>query len=503
MMSSYRQHAGGIVQAMQTSPALEPSRWNGRIFSGTWTEPRGGGHDVLEKATGTVLTRVGIATPADIAVAAKAAAAAQPAWAATPPRDRAAIFRKAIAFFEAHAEELAHFIARETGGLIAKGQFEIGEVVVQLQLAASLILQPQGVVLPSAPGRLNYAKRVPHGVVGVISPFNFPLLLSMRSVAPALALGNAIVLKPDPQTAVTGGFFIARAFEDAGLPPGVLQVLPGAADAGEAMCTDPNIRMIAFTGSTTAGRRVGELAGKHLKKVALELGGKNSLIILDDADLDRAASNVAWGAYFHQGQICMATGRVLVHEAIAAELTQRLVTKANHLPVGDPTSGQVALGPLVNERQRDRVHAIVQDAIKEGATLEAGGTFERLFYKPTVLSGVRSTMRAFREEVFGPVANIITFRTDDEAVALANDTEYGLSTAVISRAIGRAMAIGDRLNSGIVHINDQTVNDEATNPFGGRGASGNGGSMGGPSDFDEYTQWKWVTVKDQAPLYPF
>jgi benzaldehyde dehydrogenase (NAD) len=261
--------------------------------------------------------------------------------------------------------------------------------------------------------------------------------------------------------------------------------------------------MVTFTGSTAAGRRVGELCGKHLKKVALELGGKNSLIILDDADLDRAASNVAWGAYFHQGQVCMSTGRVLVHAKIAAELTQRVVAKANHLPVGDPATGQVALGPLINERQRDRVHAIVQDAVREGAVLEAGGTYDKLFYKPTVLSAVRPTMRAFREEVFGPVANILTFQTDDEAIALANDTDYGLSGAIISKSIGRAMAIGDRLHTGLVHINDQTVNDESTNPFGGRGSSGNGGAMGGPADLDEYTQWKWVTIKDEAPAYPF
>jgi benzaldehyde dehydrogenase (NAD) len=484
-------------------PAFEHSRWNGRIFNGAWTPPKGGDLDVLDKASGAVVTRVGQANAADVAAAAKAAAAAQPAWAATPPRERAAIFRKVLAFFEANAEEMAQLISRETGGIMPKAQFEIGEVITQLQLAASHILAPQGVVLPSAPGRLNYAKRVPHGVVGVISPFNFPLLLSMRSTAPALAVGNAVVLKPDLQTPLTGGFFIARAFEEAGLPAGVLQVLPGGAEAGEAMCTDPNIRMISFTGSTAAGRRVGELCGKNLKKVALELGGKNSLIILEDADLDRAASNVAWGAYLHQGQICMATGRVLVHEKIAAELTKRLVTKANHLPAGDPATGQVALGPIINERQRDRVHAIVQDAVKEGAVLEAGGTYDKLFYKPTVLSGVRPTMRAFREEVFGPVANIITFATDDEAVALANDTEYGLSAAVISKSIGRAMAIADRLTSGIVHINDQTVNDESVNPFGGRGASGNGGAMGGPADMDEYTVWRWITIKDEPPIYPF
>jgi benzaldehyde dehydrogenase (NAD) len=325
----------------------------------------------------------------------------------------------------------------------------------------------------------------------------------MRSVAPALAVGNAVVLKPDAQTPVTGGFILALAFQEAGLPSGVLSVLPGDVEAGEALCTDPNIQMISFTGSTATGRRVGELAGKHLKKVALELGGKNSLIILEDADLDLAARNVAWGAYLHQGQICMATGRVLVHEKIAGELTRRLVEKANHLPVGDPAQANVALGPLINERQRDRVHAIVTQAVTEGAKLEAGGTYAALFYQPTVLSGVRSSMRAFREEIFGPVANITTFASDDEAVALANDTEYGLSAAVISSSVGRAMAIADRLKAGLVHVNDQTVNDEVTNPFGGTGASGNHTNMGGPADVGEYTQWRWLTIKDSAPPYPF
>jgi benzaldehyde dehydrogenase (NAD) len=320
----------------------------------------------------------------------------------------------------------------------------------------------------------------------------------MRAVAPALAVGNGVVLKPDAQTPVTGGFILALAFAEAGLPKGVLQVLPGSAEAGEALCTDPNVQMISFTGSTATGRRVGELAGKHLKKVALELGGKNSVIILEDADLDLAAKNVAFGAYLHQGQICMATGRVLVHESIADALTERLVAKAQHLPVGDPATGNV-IGPLINERQRDRVHAIVSQAISEGAQLRAGGTYEGLFYKPTVLRGVRPSMRAFREEVFGPVANITTFASDDEAVALANDTEYGLSAGVLSSSIGRAMAIAERLKVGLVHVNDQTIADEVINPFGGAGASGNHTSMGGPADAGAYTQWRWMTVKGSAP----
>jgi benzaldehyde dehydrogenase (NAD) len=491
------------MQHAEPNRIVTEAPWKGRVFGGTWQEAHGGVRDVIEPASGEALTRTGFADAADVAAAAKAAAAAQPAWARTAPRDRAEIFRNAAAFFQEHAGEIATFIARETGGILPKGQHEVREAILHLHQAAALVLGPQGIVLPSVAGTFSYAKRVPHGVVAVISPFNFPLILSVRSVAPALALGNAVVLKPDAQTPVTGGFFLARAFEHAGLPNGVLHVLPGAAEAGEALCVDRNVGMVCFTGSTATGRRVGELAGKHLKKVALELGGKNSLLVLEDADLDRAASNVAFAAYFHQGQICMSTGRVIVHEKIAADLTRRLADKAAHLPVGDPAKAQVALGPLINERQRDRVHSIVEEAVREGAKLEAGGTYEKLFYKPTVLSGVRPSMRAFKEEVFGPVANVITFRTDDEAVALANDTEYGLSAGILSKSVARAAAIAERLRTGLVHVNDQTVVDEVTNPFGGSGASGNGTRMGGPSDIDEYTQWRWVTVKDDPPVFPF
>ena len=253
--------------------------------------------------------------------------------------------------------------------------------------------------------------------------------------------------------------------------------------------------MIAFTGSPAVGRRIGELAGRHLKKVSLELGGANNLIVLDDADLDAAASAVAFGAWFHQGQICMASNRVLVHEAVAEGMRQRLVGKATHLPVGDGASGQVALGPMIDKKQLDRFDAVVKDSVKAGATLEAGGSFEGLCYKPTVLSGVKPGMRSFDEEPFGPVVNLISFRTDDEAVALANNSQGGLAAAVISKDIARAMAIGERVKAGMVHINDQTVNDECTNPFGGPGLGGNGSAVGGPADIDEYTRWQWVTVR--------
>ena len=483
---------------------LDPAVWNGHIHdSGQWRTPRGGRREVVEPATGGVLWTTGIADAADMDEAIGRAQTAQPAWAAMGPRERAAVFHRAAAVLQQHIDELALVIARETGGIIPKGQHEVREAVTLCQLAAALPMQAQGQVLPSVPGRLSLARRVPHGVVGVISPFNFPLILGLRSVAPALALGNAVVLKPDPRTPVSGGFLMARVFEAAGLPAGLLQVLPGDAAAGEALVSDVRVPMIAFTGSPGVGRRIGELAGRHLKKVSLELGGANSLVILDDADLDLAASSAAFGAWFHQGQICMASNRILVHEAVYDALRERMVAKATHLPVGDGASGMVALGPLIDMKQLQRFDAIVQDSVKAGARLEAGGTHEGLFYKPTVLSGVRPGMRCFDEECFGPVANLIRFRTDDEAVELANHSQGGLAAAVIGRSLARAMAIGQRLRAGMVHINDQTVNDECINPFGGPGIGGNGGSVGGPADIEEYTQWQWITVKDTPPQFPF
>ncbi len=485
-------------------PLLDLAAWTGRVHdSGQWIEPQGGSRDVLEPATGSVLMRSGVANAADMTKAIGGAVAAQVAWAAMPPRDRAAVFHRAAALMQEHFDELALIVTRETGAILPKGQHEIREAITLCQIAAGLPLAAQGLVLPSVPGRMSIARRVPHGVVGVISPFNFPLILGLRSVAPALALGNAVVLKPDTRTPISGGFLMAQVFERAGLPAGLLQVLPGDAPAGEALVTDRRVPMIAFTGSPGVGSRIGELAGKHLKKVSLELGGANSLIILDDADPDLAASNAAWGAWLHQGQICMASNRILVHEAIYPAIKQRLIAKATHLPVGDGASGQVALGPVIDQKQVQRVHAIVQDSIAAGAKLEAGGSHDGLFYKPTVLSNVKPGMRVFDEETFGPVANLIVFRSDDEAVELANNSAGGLAAAVIGKSVGRAMGIAQRLKAGMVHVNDQTVNDECTNPFGGPGIGGNGGSVGGPADIDEYTQWQWITVKDTPPQFPF
>jgi benzaldehyde dehydrogenase (NAD) len=486
-----------------SQPLLDPNQWRGQIFTGSWTEAHAGAYQIIEPATGETLADGGLANADDIYQAAAHASQVQKGWSDTAPRARAAIFRRAAEVLSSNMDELASWVVRETGAILPKGQLEVREAAELLNIAAGMCLETQGVVLPSAAGRLSYAKRIPLGVVGVISPFNFPLILSMRAVAPALAAGNAVILKPDPQTPVSGGYIIAKVLQEAGLAEGLLQVLPGGAEAGNALCSAPEVGMIAFTGSTATGRLVAETAGRHLKKVALELGGKSPLIVLDDADLEVAASNAAWGAFLHQGQICMASGRIFVHDKIAEEFTRRLVEHAGRLPVGNPATDEVAIGPLINESQRDKVHSIVTESVEAGAKLEVGGEFDRLFYKPTVLSNLKPGMRAFKEEVFGPVANVITYSSDDEVITMANDTEYGLSSGIISQDIARAQRIGDQLNSGMLHINDQTVNDECVNPFGGCGCSGNGGNIGGPANWENFSQLRWVTVQGSAHVYPF
>ncbi|TWI50913.1 benzaldehyde dehydrogenase (NAD) [Pseudomonas duriflava] len=485
-----------------TDPLLPFELWNKRLFTGDWQAGPLSPTPVIEPASGNQLGEIANADAQRVNLSSEAASQAQSLWFARPYDERSLVFRKAAQLAETHFDEIVSWIIKESGSTRAKASVETSATIKALHESAGLPSHSQGEILPSTPGRLSLARRRPLGVIGVISPFNFPLYLAIRAVAPALAVGNAVVLKPDPRTAVCGGFVIARLFELAGLPKGLLHVLPGGAEAGEALTSDPNIAMIQFTGSTGAGRKVGEAAGRNLKKVSLELGGKNSLIILDDADLDIALANAAWGVYLHQGQICMATGRLLVHQAIYQTFLERLVAKAKSLTVGNPDTDDVALGPLINSQQRDHAYQLVQAAQHAGARLETGGHYEGLFFQPTVLSGVTADNPVFKQEVFGPVAVVVPFETDEEAIRLANDTEFGLSAAIISKDVGRALKLGERLKTGLLHINDQTVNDEVINPFGGVGASGNGTSIGGAANWEEFTQWQWLTLKGEAPAYP-
>jgi benzaldehyde dehydrogenase (NAD) len=483
---------------------LAESLWSGMVYSDGWREAHGGVRDVVEPATGAKLGTVGIANATDVATAAAGAAKAQRAWAATPFQERAAVLRRAGDIVMANLEELHWWIIREAGSVPAKAGLETHVTAQELYEAATLPSQPFGSLLPSEQPRLSFARKVPVGVVGVIAPFNVAMILGIRSVAPALALGNAVIFKPDPRTAVSGGMSFARIFEEAGLPAGVLHVLPGGADAGEALVADPHVRVISFTGSTAAGRKVGELGARHLKRVHLELGGNSAMVILDDVDVERAASAGAFGSFLHQGQICMTTGRHLVHEKVADQYIELLSAKADALPVGDPAVDQVALGPIIDAAQRDKVHHLVTSSVEGGATLAAGGTFDGLFYRPTVLTNVHKDTPAYANEVFGPVAPVIRFSTIEEAAELAAASEYGLSLGILTRDPLKGLALADLIPTGIVHINDQTVSDEAQIPFGGIRDSGTGSRFGGATaNIDAFTDTQWVTMRSEIPPYPF
>ncbi len=483
---------------------LESGVWQGKIFSNGWVAGSGGTYPVVEPATGGQLGTLGAAAPNDVAEAARKASEAHKAWAATSYQLRAAVLRKAGDLWAQHAEEVSGWLVREAGSVRPKAGFELHMASAECYEASALPSRPYGQVLRSAQPRLSFTRRLPVGVVGVIAPFNVPLVLSIRAVAPALALGNAVLLKPDPRTAVSGGVTLAAIFQEAGLPDGVLHVLPGGVDVGEALVADPHVSVIAFTGSSRGGRAVARLAAEHLKRVHLELGGNSALIVLDDADLEAACSAGAFGSFFHQGQVCMAASRHLVHASVARQYTEILAGKARQLPVGNPATEQVAIGPIIDERQRDQVHRLVTASVSAGATLAAGGTYDKLFYKPTVLADVPTTAPAWVEEIFGPVAPITTFATLDEAARLAADTPYGLSLAIITRDVMKGLAVAEKVPSGLVHINDQTIVDEAQAPFGGVKHSGAGSRIGGAeANVAAFTELQWVTLRSDVARYPF
>jgi benzaldehyde dehydrogenase (NAD) len=483
---------------------MSPDIWTDSIFDGTWRAGGAGVSDVTEPATGQVLGRVGIASLEDVRQAAASAVQAQRAWAATPFEERAAVLRRAGDLWQERRDEIEEWIVRESGSTYAKARVETNRAAQECYEAATLPSMPSGEILASQAGCLSFTRRVPAGPVGVIAPFNYPIILAINSVAPALAMGNAVLLKPDPRTAVGGGVSVVRIFQEAGLPDGVLQLLTGGADIGQAVVEDPDVPTISFTGSTAAGRKVGEIGARHLKRVHLELGGNSAVVVLDDADLDRAVASGAWGSFLHQGQICMTTGRHIVHERIADEYVERLAAKADALRVGDGAAGEVELGPLIDEVQRDKVHAAVTGSVEAGARLVTGGEYDNLFYRPTVLEDMYLDMPAWSQEVFGPVAPVTRFSTLEQAAEIAAATDYGLVFSILTSDVMKGLELADRIPSGVVHVNDQTVGDTAIVPFGGVGVSGNGARFGGPrANLDAFSELQWVSMKAAVPEYPY
>lgn len=477
-------------------------QWDGRAYAGAWVQLQNTA-EVTSPATGETLARIAMATPAEMTETIEVADAAQRDWARRPAEERAELMRRAARILEDEREQLVTWLVAEAGSAQGKAAFEAGLVIDELHLAAATAVMPYGQLLSTPSPRLSLARRRPVGVVGVISPFNFPAILASRSVFPALALGNSVVLKPDPRTSISGGLFLAAVLEAAGFPPGVFAVLPGGADAGGVLVDHPAVPVISFTGSTAAGRAIGERAGRALKRAHLELGGNNAMIVLPDVDVTAAASAGAWGSFLHQGQICMTTGRHLVHADIYEEYTTVLAEKARALFAADPATG-APLGPIIDAKQRDRVHGLVTASVDAGARLLAGGTYQDLFYQPTVLADVRTDHPAYAEEVFGPVAPVLSFEDIDEAVDLVNASEYGLSVSILAGDAFRAYELSDQIDCGILHINDQTVGDESQAPFGGTGASGTGARFGGhEANIEAFTENQWVTMQSRIQAYPF
>ncbi|MEU7527123.1 aldehyde dehydrogenase family protein [Saccharothrix sp. NPDC042600] len=458
--------------------------------------------------TGEVYATVSAAGPEDVAAAVAAADRAFPAWAALGPFARRRILLDAADLLEQRADVAVELMASEVGGTQRWARFNVFLAANVLREAAASVTAPLGDVLSAEePGALGLAVREPVGVVAAFAPWNAPLILGTRAFAAPVAAGNTVVLKPSEEAPLASGLFLADVLRDAGLPPGVLNVVTNApedaAAVGEALIRDPRVRVVNFTGSTGVGRVVGTLAASCLKPAVLELGGKNAIIVLDDADLSHAVDAAVFGVFMNSGQICMSGDRVLVHSSLAAEFTSRFVERVAALPHGDPREPETVIGPLVNAAAASRVAALVADARTKGASvLVGGGEPEGAVHPATVLTGVTPAMEVYAGEAFGPVCAVEAFSSDDEAVALANATEHGLTCGILTENGTRGLVLARRVRTGIVHVNDQSVGDEPQAPFGGVGASGYG-RFGGRWGVEAFTTTRWITLATQHAHYPF
>jgi benzaldehyde dehydrogenase (NAD) len=476
------------------------------LIGGEWTDAASGReYEQRFPYTAEVVGRAAAAGPEDAQAAVDAAQAAFREWSGSQPAVRRRILLKAADLLSGRAEEIAGIVTEETGAVFGWGMFNVELASAMLREAAAQAYGLVGEVIPSdVPGKLAMGVRQPAGVVVAIAPWNAPVILATRAVAAPIAYANTVVLKASelcPRTHAA----VVRALEDAGLPPGVINLITNdPADAGDvvnALIEHRATRRVNFTGSTRVGRIIAEKAGRHLKRVLLELGGKAPMVVLRDADLDRAAAAASFGAFFHQGQICMSTERIVVDAAVADSLSEKLAGRARALPVGDPRDPGTVIGPLINAEALERVGELVRDAVSHGAEALTGGEPQGPCFPPTVLKGVTPEMRVYSEESFGPVVTIVPVDGPSEAVKVANDTDYGLSAAVFSEDVPAALELAQQIESGICHVNDTTVHDEPQMPFGGVKSSG-WGRFGGRAALEEFTELRWITVQEQPREYP-
>ena len=487
------------------STVSDPPATQQLLIGGRWRDAEAGRtHDVIGVGEQPV-TRQAAASAADARAAADAAAAALPAWSATAPEERRDLLTRAGELLGSRAEEIAATMAQETGGTFGWGMFNVGLAADILTAAGALATEPVAEAVASrVPGLRSQAVRRPLGVCVGIAPWNAPVILGTRAVAWPLAFGNTVVMKASEQSPRTHAA-IVQALLDAGLPDGAVNLITNdPADAGavvDALIEHPAVRHVNFTGSTRVGRLIAQKAAGELKRTLLELGGKAPLVVLDDADLDAAAAAASFGAFMNAGQICMSTERVVIDERALDEFAKRIATRAEELSVGDPSDPATQVGPVVNEAALRHVRELIDDAVANGAQVLAGGTHDGLLHRPTVIAGVTPQMRIYAEESFGPLLAIVAADGEEDAIRIANDTAYGLSSAVFSGDPERGLRVAAQIESGICHVNGSTVHDEAPAPFGGVKASG-WGRFGAGQVAAEFTDTRWITVSEEERHYP-
>ncbi len=479
------------------------------FIGGRWSDASHAAYfDDRDPTTGRLIARIADAAPDDIDRAISAAAVAQPDWEDMSPTDRASVFYRAAELFTERRDDFVQALIAETGSTFGKAMYECSLIPVALREAAGLTTREIGEILPSnVRGRINRTMRRPRGVIGVISPWNFPLYLSMRGFVYALALGNTIVLKPSEDSPVSGGLLLAHLLSDAGFPPGVFNVVTtsreGASRVGAAFVNDRRVAGISFTGSTKVGQQLSAECARRFKPIMLELGGKNSILILEDANLDHAVDLAFFGAFLHQGQICMSTDRVIVAKPIFDEFTDKLVEKVQKFAPCQPQVPHSVIGPIINDRQLQRIVTLVDEARAAGAIICCGGQAQPPFYHPTVLTGVTTDMRIWHEEIFGPVTCVIPADNAEHAIELANDSDYGLTAAIVTNDTLAGELLAERINAGMVHVNAPTVHDEPHCPFSGIGASGGGGKWGPKGAIEAFTVQRWISTQRRKAALPF
>ncbi|WP_082235605.1 aldehyde dehydrogenase family protein [Halobacillus massiliensis] len=484
---------------------MSSQKWAMQYINGEWK--KGSSEKTVENInpyTNETITTIPSANAEDLNEAYQAAEDARSNWEGLPPAEVEGYFDKLITVMKDRKSEIIDWLTKEAGSTQVKAQVEFEAAMAITKEASSFPTRMTGQILPSnTPGKENRVYRAPKGVVGIIGPWNFPFHLAMRSAAPALATGNTIVIKPASDTPVTSGLLIADLMEEAGFPKGTVNVVVGrGSEIGDEFVTHPSAKLISFTGSTEVGSHIGELAGKHIKDTALELGGNNAMLVLDDADIEKAVEAGTFGNFLHQGQICMSLNRIIIHENIHDKFVDAFREKVEGLKAGNPEDQDTVIGPLINKGAVERLQDEIQKTKDQGAELITGGNVNGNVLEPTLFTHVTNDMPAAKNEMFGPVAVIIKVKNEEEAIQVANDTPYGLSGSVFTENIERGVKVAKQVKTGMIHVNDQSVNDEAHVAFGGEKESGLG-RFGGQWALDKFTTVKWIGVMDGYREFPF